>query len=131
MTDTSKDKGLWNSYDKTIVKIYFDGKVLTESQMKENWKSDFYMITAFNPFSEPLDEEANKARNIDLHNLLSEHYGEILAGVGKDPSGQWAGEDSWIVQGGDEEMLIFLAKKFEQNAIFKFTQTGRVIIDCR
>ena len=44
---------------------------------------------------------------------------------------RWGCAKGWLLQNGEEEKLILLAKKYEQNAIFKFTQEGREIIDCR
>ena len=88
------------------------------------------MITAANPFSKLLADDENRIRNQELHLLLIKDYQEILTGIGKDSTGTWA-EEGWVVRGGEEEKLILLAKKYEQNAIFKFTQEGREIIDCR
>ena len=89
-----------------------------------------FMITASNPFSQRLSIEENKSRNEELRVLLSQDYVEILAGIGKSPNGTWA-EEGWVVRGGDEAKLISLAKKFQQNAIFKFTSSGREIINCQ
>lgn len=130
MTRSPRASGLWDSYKLTTVEVHVGDKVLTEGQMQDLWNCDFYMITASNPFSRLLSEADNNARNEELHALLKEEFEEILDGVGKDLAGTWA-EKGWVVRGGDEGRLILLAKKFEQNAIFKFTLTGREIIDCR
>ena len=130
MSSSRSDDSLWQSYKETIVEIVLQEKSLSDRQLYEIWKTDFYMITAANPFSKLLTDDENRIRNQELHSLLIKDYQEILTGIGKDSTGTWA-EEGWVVRGGEEEKLILLAKKYEQNAIFKFTQEGREIIDCR
>ena len=130
MGGSGSEASLWQSYKETIVEIVLKEKSLSDRQLYEIWQTDFYMITAANPFSKLLTDDENRIRNQELHSLLIKDYQEILTGIGKDSTGTWA-EEGWVVRGGEEEKLIFLAKKYEQNAIFKFTQEGREIIDCR
>ena len=130
MGGSGSEASLWQSYKETIVEIVLKEKSLSDRQLYEIWKTDFYMITAANPFSKLLTDDENRIRNQELHSLLIKDYQEILTGIGKDSTGTWA-EEGWVVRGGEEEKLILLAKKYEQNAIFKFTQEGREIIDCR
>ena len=130
MSSSRSDDSLWQSYKETIVEIVLQEKSLSDRQLYEIWRTDFYMITASNPFSKLLTDDENRIRNQELHLMLIKDYQEILTGIGKDSTGTWA-EEGWVVRGGEEEKLISLAKKYEQNAIFKFTQEGREIIDCR
>ena len=130
MGGSGSEASLWQSYKETIVEIVLQEKNLSDRQLYEIWRTDFYMITAANPFSKLLTDDENRIRNQELHLLLIKDYQEILTGIGKDSTGTWA-EKGWVVRGGEEEKLILLAKKYEQNAIFKFTQEGREIIDCR
>ena len=130
MSSSRSDDSLWQSYKETIVEIVLQEKSLSDRQLYEIWRTDFYMITAANPFSKLLTDDENRIRNQELHLMLIKDYQEILTGIGKDSTGTWA-EEGWVVRGGEEEKLISLAKKYEQNAIFKFTQEGREIIDCR
>ncbi len=130
MSSSQSDDSLWQSYKEAIVEIILQEKSLSDRQLYEIWRTDFYMITAANPFSKLLTDDENRIRNQELHLLLIKDYQEILTGIGKDSTGTWA-EEGWVVRGGEEEKLILLAKKYEQNAIFKFTQEGREIIDCR
>jgi hypothetical protein len=130
MSSSRSDDSLWQSYKETIVEIVLQEKSLSDRQLYEIWRTDFYMITAANPFSKLLTDDENRIRNQELHLMLIKDYQEILTGIGKDSTGTWA-EEGWVVRGGEEEKLILLAKKYEQNAIFKFTQEGREIIDCR
>jgi len=130
MGGSGPEASLWQSYKETIVEIVLKEKSLSDRQLYEIWRTDFYMITAANPFSKLLTDDENRIRNQELHSLLIKDYQEILTGIGKDSTSTWA-EEGWVVRGGEEEKLILLAKKYEQNAIFKFTQEGREIIDCR
>lgn len=130
MGGSGSDASLWQSYKETIIEIVLKEKSLSDRQLYEIWKTDFYMITAANPFSKLLTDDDNRIRNQELYSLLIKDYQEILTGIGKDSTSTWA-EEGWVVRGGEEEKLILLAKKYEQNAIFKFTQEGREIIDCR
>lgn len=130
MGGSGSEASLWQSYKETIVEMVLKEKSLSDRQLYEIWKTDFYMITAANPFSKLLTDDENRIRNQELHSLLIKDYQEILTGIGKDSTSTWA-EEGWVVRGGEEEKLILLAKKYEQNAIFKFTQEGREIIDCR
>ena len=130
MSSSQSDDSLWQSYKEAIVEIILQEKSLSDRQLYEIWRTDFYMITAANPFSKLLTDDENRIRNQELHLLLIKDYQEILTGIGKDSTGTWA-EEGWVVRGGEEEKLILLAKKYQQNAIFKFTQEGREIIDCR
>ena len=130
MGGSGSEASLWQSYKETIVEMVLKEKSLSDRQLYEIWKTDFYMITAANPFSKLLTDDENRIRNQELHSLLIKDYQEILTGIGKDSTSTWT-EEGWVVRGGEEEKLISLAKKYEQNAIFKFTQEGREIIDCR
>ena len=130
MGGSGSEASLWQSYKETIVEIVLQEKSLSERQLYEIWRTDFYMITAANPFSKLLTDDENRIRNQELHSVLVKDYQDILTGIGKDSMGTWA-EEGWVVRGGEEEKLISLAKRYEQNAIFKFTQEGREIIDCR
>jgi len=130
MGGSASEASLWQSYKETIVEIVLKEKSLSDRQLYEIWRTDFYMITAANPFSKLLTDDENRIRNQELHSILIKDFQEILIGIGKDSTSTWA-EEGWVVRGGEEEKLISLAKRYEQNAIFKFTQEGREIIDCR
>lgn len=130
MSASGSEESLWQSYKETIVEIVLQEKSLSDRQLYEIWKTDFYMITAANPFSKLLTDDENRIRNQELHSILIKDFQEILIGIGKDSTSTWA-EEGWVVRGGEEEKLISHAKRYEQNAIFKFTQEGREIIDCR
>lgn len=129
MSVSDPDGTLWQNYGETIVEVSRNGRMLDDRQLYELWQKDFFMITAANPFSKKLSDEENEFRNLELYVLLALISQDILEGHGRDSTWTWV-EKGWVLS-ADEEKLILLAKKFEQNAIFKFTAQGREIIDCR
>jgi hypothetical protein len=120
---------LSEKYDETVVEISLEGRTLNPDELYEKWKSDFYMITAANPFSRQLSEIENDNRNQLLFDLLSPSHPEILSGLGRNPDGSWV-EKGWVVRSNNQSEMVTVAQKFEQNAIFKFSSRGKEVIDC-
>jgi hypothetical protein len=120
---------LSEKYDETVVEISLEGRTLNPDELYEKWKSDFYMITAANPFSRQLSEIENDNRNQLLFDLLSPSHPEILIGLGRNPDGSWV-EKGWVVRSSNQSEMVAVAQKFEQNAIFKFSSRGKEVIDC-
>jgi hypothetical protein len=83
-------------------------------------------ITAWNPLSEELSLQQNRVRNqqllADLHHTIEPN--NIIAGIGKDPTGVWAGEESFLVVGISEDHIHQLALKYGQNA-YVYYQLGK------
>jgi hypothetical protein len=83
-------------------------------------------ITAWNPLSEELSLQQNRFRNkqllADLHHTIEPN--NIIAGIGKDPSGVWAGEESFLVIGTSKDHIHQLALKYGQNA-YVYYQLGK------
>jgi hypothetical protein len=120
---------LLGKYGETVVEIFLDGKTLAYQELYAIWQRDFYMITAANPYSQLLSDEENKARNQSLHVELTKISELILSAIGRDPTSDWS-EHGWVLPTSDEKLLIDLARKFHQNAIFKFSESGKQVIDC-
>lgn len=83
-------------------------------------------ITAWNPFSQVLTATENASRNQELlkdveQETLSFH---IEKGIGKDPSGNWPGEESFLLVGLCKEIGHRLALKYEQNAFVYYPRNG-------
>ena len=116
-------------YGETVVEIFLDGETLSYQELHAIWKCDFYMITAANPYSQLLTDEENKARNQSLHVELSNISELILPAIGRDQSSDWS-EHGWVLPSRDPGPLIDLARKFQQNAIFKFSERGKQVISC-
>jgi len=74
-------------------------------------------LTAFNPFSEPLDEQENDRRNELLMQELKRRSLPALEGHGSHPDNGWPPEPSVLVPGLSLEASKSLGARFEQNAI--------------
>lgn len=77
------------------------------------------LITACNPWSQPLDAAANHRRNRELRAALRGVSTRVLAAVGRIPGQYWR-EPSLLVAGMPLTALDDLARQFEQNAIIYF-----------
>ena len=116
-------------YGETVVEIFLDGKALSYQELHAIWKCDFYLITAANPYSQLLTDQENQARNQSLREELSNISELILPAIGRDPESDWS-ENGWVLLSQDASPLIDLARKFQQNAIFKFSRGGKQVIGC-
>jgi hypothetical protein len=74
-------------------------------------------ITACNPFSQPLDDEANAGRHAALGRELGQRSLACIEGVGKHPSNNWPGEASYLIFGLTLQVARTLGARLEQNAI--------------
>lgn len=75
------------------------------------------LITAHNPYSQPLSLQDNHQRNQTLVNTLQAMGLPTLPAVGRDESGHWPPEKSLFVLGISRTNAIDLGRQFEQNAI--------------
>lgn len=74
-------------------------------------------ITGCNPFSHDVGELENQQRQSALSAELSRRSVTFIEGIGKHPSNNWPGEESFLVLGMDLEAAKKLGVHFEQNAI--------------
>ena len=74
-------------------------------------------ITACNPFSQILDDEANAERHAALGRELSKRSLARIKGLGQHPSNQWPGEASYLIFGLTLEAAKALGTRLKQNAI--------------
>ena len=74
-------------------------------------------ITACNPFSQALDEQANLLRQESLEAELRRRSLAFLPGAGRHPSNGWPPEPSFLVLGLALEASKNLGRHYEQNAI--------------
>ena len=81
-------------------------------------------ITAFNPYSIPLGEEANEVRDRNLLLLLKAKGYQSTPGIGVHPSNGWPGEESHMVWGIDKETASHIAASFQQNAFIWAGEEG-------
>ncbi len=83
--------------------------------MEEHGVVTWSLITAFNPASERNLAEANETRNQKLKEDLRGYT--VFEAEGRDKTGQWEPERSFLVLGIDRDTTILLAEKYGQLAI--------------
>lgn len=73
-------------------------------------------ITACNPYSLPLEDAANTARQTALMEELKQRGLSFFAGEGRHPSGDWS-EPSYLVLNLSLDAAKELGRRYEQNAV--------------
>lgn len=74
-------------------------------------------ITACNPYSKILDDQANTSRQADLAKALEARGFEYMDSVGQHPDNNWPPEPGYLILGISLEDASELGNGFEQNAI--------------
>lgn len=74
-------------------------------------------ITAFNPFGQVQNEDANIAAHIALGEQLRALSKHVFGGNGGDPGGAWPKEESYLVLGIKYESAVMLGEMFHQDAV--------------
>ncbi len=74
-------------------------------------------LTAWNPFSKEASELENEYAQRQLLRKLSLEGFPTLNALGRDPSGDWPGEESVFVPGLSLDRAKLLGSEFSQNAI--------------
>ena len=74
-------------------------------------------ITAWNPRSVRTSDANNTAAQTQLERDLTERSIPFIAGIGKDPAGQWPGEPSVLALGLSRDAAMAIGVRFQQNAI--------------
>ena len=75
------------------------------------------VITACNPYSAMLDDEANVERQVIFSKEIERRGLTAIPAVGQHPSNGWPAEDSFLVFGLDLEAAKSLGMRFQQNGI--------------
>jgi hypothetical protein len=81
-------------------------------------------LTAYNPFSKDVGEEANRKTQAALLSDLERMGLDWITGEGRDPSGEWPGEPSVLVLGIAKRQALELGHAYEQNALV-WCEVGR------
>lgn len=81
-------------------------------------------LTAFNPLSEPVDDERNHRYQEGLVADVQQRW-KFLPGEGVDPTGVWPAEPSILVLGIERDEALALGRKYRQNAIVVANQEGK------
>jgi hypothetical protein len=88
-----------------------------EDMMTERQFTQAAFISAYNPYSELLDELKNIKRHDTLSKELSGLGLGIIEGFGRDREGQWPGEKSVLVLNISHATAQAIGNKYGQNAI--------------
>jgi hypothetical protein len=81
-------------------------------------------LTAHNPFSKDVGDEANRKTQAALLSDLERMGLDWFAGEGRDPSGEWPGEPSVLALGITKQQALELGHAYEQNALV-WCEVGR------
>lgn len=74
-------------------------------------------LTAWNPGSRPTADEVNQAAQQRLKARLLGGGFRVVDGLGVDPTGQWAGEESVLVLGIPRAAACAVGREFHQHGI--------------
>lgn len=122
------DQNLLRSYFATVyelpteaglLRVSMDGEIVRdEAQLPDLLKTQFALITAYNPRSMLLPRRVNEARQQVLRDLLvlGCFRVEHCVGYDEEPEGTWR-EPSWLVHGIEREEAIIFGRAFRQNTI--------------
>ena len=99
-----------------IIKIGQNNPLMNELLMDNN-VYDYAFITAENPFSRSVSKGENEGSMQKLAQELEKRQLIYLPGIGIHPSGDWPGENSFLVLDLHPDDAIEIGKAFQQNAI--------------
>jgi hypothetical protein len=102
-----------------ILRVSIDGELVKdESALPELLRTQFALITAYNPRSMLLPRRVNEARQQVLRDLLvlGCYRVEHCVGYEDEPDGTWR-EPSWLVHGIEREEAIIFGRAFRQNTV--------------
>ena len=85
--------------------------------LQRHQRTDWTIVTAYNPYSQQLSAAENELRNMALTAVVEQSSFPYLKAIGRDPSGEWTPESSLFIMGMGGHGAIALGKQFEQNAI--------------
>jgi hypothetical protein len=102
-----------------ILRVSIDGEMVKDQgALPELLRTQFALITAYNPRSMLLPRRVNEARQQVLRDLLvlGCYRVEHCVGFEDEPDGTWR-EPSWLVHGIERDEAIIFGRAFRQNTI--------------
>jgi hypothetical protein len=90
----------------------------------------FSVVTGDNPFSLPLDDEANQLRRDELLGIIKHHDVSVRRTIARDPSGGWPDEQGFALLGQSGEFARALARAFEQFAYYDVLEDAVLVRGC-
>lgn len=122
------DQKLLRSYLATVyelptasgsIRVSLDGEaVADEAELPELLRTQFAILTAYNPRSMLLPRRVNEQRHQVMRDLLvlGVYRVEHCVGFDDEPEASWR-EPAWLVHGIDKEEAINFGRTFRQNTI--------------
>ena len=115
------------AYRQTLYQVFSEAETIAvrvgipnttlDQLVRQHRYRQWALITAHNPYSQPLTAQENQARNeLLVKDLWSLHL-PICRAVGQDDAKQWPAEESFFVMGIWPKEAIALGQKYDQNAI--------------
>lgn len=123
MEDNSNND-IFQAYEQTVVEIY-----QSEKQLSELDRAEYFVITAWNPYSQELSLTENRRRNDELQKELMLSGAVIHRAIGRSDDWKWF-EESYAVQKIGLIEIVNMAKKYQQNAIFQISSGVKKVISC-
>jgi hypothetical protein len=105
--------------DSGVLRASMDGEIVTDvSALPPLLRSEFAILTAYNPRSMLLPRRVNEARHQVMRDLLilGCYRVEHCVGYDEEPEGVWR-EPAWVVHGIDRDEAIHFGRVFRQNTI--------------
>lgn len=130
---------LWATYRRALVDLFppdrpalrlCPGEVATAGGvLPEGLTEPVFVLTAWNPGSEPLEPEVNRARQVALLSELTARCCTLWPAVGWDPASAYR-EDGVLVSGLAEGEAVELGRRYGQEALYGWTRKAWSIISC-
>jgi hypothetical protein len=99
-----------------IIRVGLESSELLEAH-KQHQVTCSAFVTAWNPYSQQVDDAKNRKMQAALANELTNRELHFIEGIGQHPSGNWGGEESYLILGLTLEAARVLGATLEQNAI--------------
>jgi hypothetical protein len=88
-----------------------------------------FIVSACCPFSQPFVAARDQALHSSMERLLEGLAGAYEEVVGQSADGQWK-EPSWAIYGITEGQALDLGRLYQQWAVFRWDENGRVVLAC-
>jgi hypothetical protein len=129
---TSIDASLIAAYRATNYIVFDDGLEIVlrieeinpaaDALLMRHGAEQASVITAWNPHSVPSSDAENEPRQNELWHWIAQHHLFALPAEGRDPSGQWSAEESFLIFDITPQAAEELGRRFGQNAIVSISR---------
>ncbi|QEG41972.1 DUF3293 domain-containing protein [Roseimaritima ulvae] len=123
-------KQVWQAFSDSVIRDHSSSTVWAGPGAFElPFSAPCFVITAWNPFEQTLDEASNRHRNQMLLKGLKRRTELIRCVVGQSPCQTWQ-EESFMVGGMRQADVLELAKRYGQRAVFRLEPNEKLVVDC-